>query len=231
MGILHTLSEIAKNNDKFKNYEQNQRDNDLQREELNRRREHKQQEIKAAQDLGKTIIDVVDIMDQHSEDIAENVETVTEPVIGLAPAITGLLGLGGAYKGLFRPAMDKESELSDAFRENKEVNELVEKIREADKKINYEEKWGISSWDLQSKESVAKIKKRHPELGQKAEELYKKHKNELQKQYKKVKIGAAIPIVSAIVGFVAANVYATKLQVESSRVARWQARKVLEDPK
>lgn len=67
MGILHTLSEIAKNNDKFKNYEQNQRDNDLQREELNRRREHKQQEIKAAQDLGKTIIDVVDIMDQHSE--------------------------------------------------------------------------------------------------------------------------------------------------------------------
>ena len=125
MGILHTLSEIAKNNDKFKNYEQNQRDNDLQREELNRRREHKQQEIKAAQDLGKTIIDVVDIMDQHSEDIAENVETVTEPVIGLAPAITGLLGLGGAYKGLIRPAMDKESELSDAFRENKEVNELV----------------------------------------------------------------------------------------------------------
>ena len=231
MGILHTLSEIAKNNDKFKNYEQNQRDNDLQREELNRRREHKQQEIKAAQDLGKTIIDVVDIMDQHSEDIAENVETVTEPVIGLAPAITGLLGLGGAYKGLIRPAMDKESELSDAFRENKEVNELVEKIREADKKINYEEKWGISSWDLQSKESVAKIKKRHPELGQKAEELYKKHKNELQKQYKKVKIGVAIPIVSAIVGFVAANVYATKLQVESSRVARWQARKVLEDPK
>ena len=163
MGILHTLSEIAKNNDKFKNYEQNQRDNDLQREELNRRREHKQQEIKAAQDLGKTIIDVVDIMDQHSEDIAENVETVTEPVIGLAPAITGLLGLGGAYKGLIRPALDKESELSDAFRENKEVNELVEKIREADKKINYEEKWGISSWDLQSKESVAKIKKRHPE--------------------------------------------------------------------
>ena len=231
MGILHTLSEIAKNNDKFKNYEQNQRDNDLQREELNRRREHKQQEIKAAQDLGKTIIDVVDIMDQHSEDIAENVETVTEPVIGLAPAITGLLGLGGAYKGLIRPAMDKESELSDAFRENKEVNELVEKIREADKKINYEEKWGISSWDLQSKESVAKIKKRHPELGQKAEELYKKHKNELQKQYKKVKIGVAIPIASAIVGFVAANVYATKLQVESSRVARWQARKVLEDPK
>lgn len=158
-------------------------------------------------------------------------KSVTQPIIGLAPSITGLLGLGGAYKGLIRPAMDKESELTRSFRESTEVNELIEKIREADKKINYEEKWGISSWDLQSKESVAKIKKRHPELGQKAEELYKKHKNELQKQYKKVKIGVAIPIVSAIVGFVAANVYATKLQVESSRVARWQARKVLEDPK
>ena len=231
MGILHTLSEIAKNNDKFKNYEQNQRDNDLQREELNRRREHKQQEVKAAQDLGKTIIDVVDIMDQHSEDIAENVETVTEPVIGLAPVITGLLGFGGAYKGLIRPAMDKESELSKAFHESKEVRELVEKIREADKKIKYEEKWGIDAVDLKYKDSIAKIKKRHPELGQKAEELYKKHNKELQKQFKKVKIGVAIPIVSAIVGFVAANVYATKLQVESSRVARWQARKVLEDPK
>lgn len=232
MGILHTLSEIAKNNDKFKNYEQNQRDNDLQREELNRRREHKQQEVKAAQDLGKTIIDVVDIMDQHSEDIAENVETVTEPVIGLAPVITGLLGFGGAYKGLIRPAMDKESELSDAFRQDKGVNNLVDKINEADEKINHKERWGgISTWELRDKDSIAKIKKRHPELGKKAEELYEKHNNELQKQFKKVKIGGAIPIVSAIVGFVAANVYATKLQVESSRVARWQARKVLEDPK
>ena len=231
MGIFHTLSEIAKNNDKFKKYEQEQRDNDVQREELNRRREHKQQEIKAAQDLGKTIIDVVDIMDQHSEDIAENVETVTEPIVGLSPFIAGLIGLGASYKTLIGPAANNEKKISQAFRENPEVKNLVEKINEADKKINYEEKWGVDSWSLQSKEEIAKIKKRHPELGAKAEEFYKKYKKELKPQYRKMKLGAAITVFSTIVGFIASNIYTTKLQVESSRVARWQARKVLEDPK
>ncbi len=231
MGIFHTLSEIAKNNDKFKKYEQEQRDNDVQREELNRRREHKQQEIKAAQDLGKTIIDVVDIMDQHSEDIAENVETVTEPIVGLSPFIAGLIGLGASYKTLIGPAANNEKKISQAFRENPEVKNLVEKINEADKKINYKEPWEISSWDLMEESAIEKIKKRHPDLGLEAEKLYKNYKKGVNKQYKKIKIGIAIPIISSIVGFIASNIYTTKLQVESSRVARWQARKVLEDPK
>ena len=231
MGIFHTLSEIAKNNDKFKKYEQEQRDNDVQREELNRRREHKQQEIKAAQDLGKTIIDVVDIMDQHSEDIAENVETVTEPIVGLSPFIAGLIGLGASYKTLIGPAANNEEKIFQAFRKNPEVKNLVEKINEADKKINYKEPWEISSWDLMEERAIEKIKKRHPDLGLEAEKLYKNYKKGVNKQYKKIKIGIAIPIISSIVGFIASNIYTTKLQVESSRVARWQARKVLEDPK
>lgn len=127
--------------------------------------------------------------------------------------------------------MDKEFDLWKTFGDNKEVIELVNKINEADKKINYNEKRGINTWELQYKESIEKIKKRHPDLGLEAEKLYKKYNRDVQKQYKKVKIGVAIPIISSIVGFIAANVYTTKLQVESSRVARWQARKVLEDPK
>ena len=65
MGFFKTLNDIKNNSSKLKDWEQQNADTDTKREELNRKREHKQEEIKAAQALGETIIDVVDIMDNQ----------------------------------------------------------------------------------------------------------------------------------------------------------------------
>lgn len=247
MGIFNTLSEIVKNNDKFAQWEENKNDTQAQRDELNRRREHKQQEIKAAQDLGKSIIDVVDIMDQHSEDIAENVETVTEPLVGLAPFLGGGLALFLSAKFLGKPAIEKNQKIHKDFINSEEVNKLVEAIENAQKpkipdnisieekiKLNneyFENRVYFSKYDICYKESINRLKKTLPEYAIKAEELHKKYKKAISGQLNKIKLAAAIPAVTAIASFILTSIYTTKLQVESSRVARYQARKILEDPK
>ena len=77
MDFFNSLSEVVKNNKNFNRWEQEQRDNEAQRKELYNRRNYTPEEIEAAKQLGERIIDVVDIMDNHSENVAENVETAT----------------------------------------------------------------------------------------------------------------------------------------------------------
>lgn len=247
MGIFNALSQIAKNKNNFETWEENQNDAQAQRDELNRRREHKQQEIKAAQDLGKTIIDVVDIMDQHSEDIAENVETVTEPLVGLAPFLA-LFGTGFlTYKGMFKPAMDRGRELYKEFIESTEVIRLTEEIEaaqelkfpadmplEEQQKLLKEHNANNLNWDkysITSKHERTKLKKSLPELGNKADAIYKRYKKQTAFVDKKQKWALIIPFIASIGAFIGSSIYTTKLQVDSSKVARFQARKILEDPK
>ena len=228
MGILNTLSEIAKNKSKFDQYEETQNDTKLQRDELNRRREHTQQEIKAAKELGETIIDVVDIMDQHSEDIAENVETVTEPLIGLSPILGFLLSGFLSKEFIGKPSVSRQSKIHEQFVNSEEVKNLVDEIQKAQKQeipkglsneerikfINNQTKDYIpfSSYSVTRKNEINRLKKVLPELGEKAEVLNKKYKKLIAPELRKVKIAVGIPIFTAIASFVAANIYSTKFQ-------------------
>ena len=89
MDFFNSLSQVAQNGENFKKWEQEQRDNEAQRKALYERRNYSPEEIEAAKQFGERIIDVVDIMDNHSENVAENVETAVSPVVSLLKYTTG----------------------------------------------------------------------------------------------------------------------------------------------
>ena len=91
MDFFNSLSQVAKNRSNFKKWEDNQRNENAQREELAKRRQHTPEELQKAKEYGNTIIDVIDVMDNHSENVAENVETAVDPLSQLA-TIAGLFG-------------------------------------------------------------------------------------------------------------------------------------------
>ena len=98
MEFFNSLSQINKNRGNFKKWEENQKDEAAKREELYNRRKYSDEEIARAKALGENIIDVIDIMDNHSESVAENVETATQPLVALSPYL-GVGIAGGAVKG------------------------------------------------------------------------------------------------------------------------------------
>ena len=107
MDFFNSLSQVVKNRENFNKWEQDQRDTEAQRQELYNRRQYTPAEIEEAKQLGERIIDVVDIMDNHSENVAENVETAVSPIVSLAPFAV-LLATGAYYiKKIAGPAGDK----------------------------------------------------------------------------------------------------------------------------
>ena len=113
MDFFNSLSEVVKNRKNFKTWEQDQQDKKAQREQLQKKRQYTDSEITEAKQLGERIIDVVDIMDNHSENVAENVETAVQPLVGLAPlSMTALAGYIFYKTGLL-PMKTKGSEIID----------------------------------------------------------------------------------------------------------------------
>ena len=84
MDFFNSLSQVAKNRNNFKQWENKQHNEEAQREELAHRRQYSPTELQKAKEYGNTIIDVVDVMDNHSENVAENVETAIDPLSSLA---------------------------------------------------------------------------------------------------------------------------------------------------
>lgn len=228
MNITSALSEISKNSSNFKQWEIEQDNTDSKREELGRRKPSTPQELKNAKALGETIIDVVDIMDQHSEDIAENVETASTVPLGAIP-LAALLGSGFAsWKYIVLPERKKRTEQINEFLEqNKEkIRNLLKKIKNENPKINKE----IDSYQLLSKLELSSIKMSEP-LKNEAEILAKDFSKINKSFFSKMALAFAIPFVIDSIVTIWGNIYTTKLQIDSSKVARFQARKVLNDPK
>ena len=104
MGIFSTVAEVAKNKQNFKNWEEQQKLEQSKRQQLYQNKHYSQKEIENARALGTTIIDAIDVMDNHSESVAENVETATEPLVFMAPFLGTIAGTIGAFKFAFNPA-------------------------------------------------------------------------------------------------------------------------------
>lgn len=229
MEFFNSLSQVAKNQKNFKIWEDQQNDTAAQREELYKRKNHSPAEIEAAKQLGERIIDVVDIMDNHSENVAENVETATQPIVALAPLIP-LFG-GGYYflKKVVQPADDALWELKKKhFYENEKAQKLAQEITEDIKKTR-PNKEGFGEWKFGSKKHINEIT--NPEFKRQAMEIHKEFMNEAKSHFRKIKGGSWALAGLTIASFIGANIYAAKLQVDSSKIARYQARKILEDPK
>lgn len=229
MDFFNSLSQVAQNGENFKKWEQEQRDNEAQRKALYERRNYSPEEIESAKQFGERIIDVVDIMDNHSENVAENVETAVSPVVSLAPLAATLLT--GAYwvKKIVPQADDeiwniKKQICLDNEKAQNLAYEITKDIRES--RPNKEE---FLERYFTSKRKVQQIA--NPELRAKAMEIYKEYSKKVKPYNRKLWGGGIGVVASGVLAFIGATIYAAKLQVDSSKIARYQARKILEDPK
>ena len=229
MDFFNSLSQVAQNGENFKKWEQEQRDNEAKRKALYERRNYSPEEIESAKQFGERIIDVVDIMDNHSENVAENVETAVSPVVSLAPLAATLLT--GAYwvKKIVPQADDEIWNIKKQIcLDNKKAQKLAYEITDDIGKSRPNKEEFLERY-FTSKRKVQQIA--NPELRAKAMEIYKEYSKKVKPYNRKLWGGGIGVVASGVLAFIGATIYAAKLQVDSSKIARYQARKILEDPK
>lgn len=227
MDFFNSLSQIAKNKDNFKKWEADQKDELAKREALYNSRQYSDEEIARAKALGENIIDVVDIMDNHSESVAENVETATQPMVATAPWLA-LFGSGAlGYKFLFKKNFQAIDDITTKLSQNEEAKELCKKIEELNHKNGNHFYFG--TWDLTHKKRIEKITDSN--LREEAMKFYREYNKDIAKYMRSNKMGFLAVAAATLLSFVGINIYAAKLQVDSSKIARYQARESLKDPK
>ena len=226
MGIFSTVSEVNKNSKNFKLWEEKQRLETAQREKLYETNDYTEEELEKAKALGENIIGAIDVMDNHSESVAENVETATAPIVGAAPFLGGALGAWGSIKYLVNPAYKKIDEIKSTFFEKEDAKKLYTKIRYS---LQNQDSTLAYNFSFTKKNHIKKIK--DSGLRKQAEDLYKKYTKTVAPSRKKIFAAIGITIGTVVLSFVGSIIAATNLQVRSSRVARFQARRELEDPK
>lgn len=230
MDFFNSLVEVKKNSKNFEKWEAHHKDEEAQREELSKRRQHTEERKQAAKAYGEKIIDIVDIMDNHSESVAENVETTLSPLSGLA--VLGTFFGGGflVAKKVIDPAGKKIWAIKEAVESNEANRELANKIQETNKAAGKKGRaqW-FSSWDLLSKKRIQKIA--DADLKKQAMAVYNDAQKQMKPHVRKIKVAGIGLGISTIASFIAGVLLQTKLQTDSSKVARYQARQELKDEK
>lgn len=226
MDFLNSLSQVAKNQKNFKKWEENQHDEQAQREELARRRQHSQAELKQAEEFGKTIIDVVDIMDNHSENVAENVETAIDPLSSFSTLIAFLGGNWLVGKKSTQKLMNQIHDIRRKAIEGEEGQTLNIKLAKY-----YEQKGkpGHLYYAILNKNEIKKVK--DPELKKELLNYQTKISKQTKKLYKQILRNHGLVALGTIGVFIASTIFEAKLQTDSSKIARYQARRELDDPK
>lgn len=237
MGILNSIGQVISNRKNFKTWEENQNDNNARRKALAQTNPKSAQELEKAKRQGKVIMDIIDIMDAHSEDVAENTETATVPFQALVPYFATLLSSAISGKFVMFPAQNALNKAYSEFVDSEQVKNLVKKVAEYARKNNIEELEYFYGFDFLSKNKMDLLKNIDDDeiktVYKTVSELVEQYKNNpAVKNYgKKLGLTVLIPIGALISSFVASTIFATKLQVNSSRIARWQSREQLKDPK
>ncbi len=238
MGFFSALSNIRQNKNNFKQWEQKDADRQEQRKALYQKQQLPQEVIDKAKAKGKVIINTIDIMDNHSEEVAENTETVVMPLAGLANMLLPLIPGVPAFK-IYQKEQAKHKELVNTFLNSESgegLRNLVNEIQNKNIK-GFKSRGYISAFTnkknlqavLNAKVEGFDSKKAYNDLLR-----YKKEFREINgiKNLKKAGlIGFAATAGTAIATFIASNIIAAKIQVKSSRIARWQSREELNDPK
>lgn len=226
MEFFNSLSQVAKNQNNFKKQEEKQHDEDAQREELARRRQHTQAELKQAEEFGKTIIDVVDIMDNHSENVAENVETAVDPLSSITTLITFFGGNWLVGKKSTQNLLNKVYDIRNNAIKSDEGQALSKRLVDYYKQADKDEQYYCS---ILRKDHISKVK--DVELKKALLNYQKKIKKQTTKLYKQMWRNHGLVALASIGVFIAATIFEAKLQTDSSKIARYQARRELDDPK
>lgn len=226
MDFFNSLSQVTKNRSNFKKWEDNQRNENAQREELAKRRQHTPEELQKAKELGTTIVDVIDVMDNHSENVAENVETAVDPLSQIA-TIAGLFGLNWlAFKTKSKKDVLGFLNFDSNIRKTEKYQELEKRVAEDLKNTN--KPLGMFE-RITDKKTIRRIQ--DPELKQELTAFKKAGKKQMIKYLKSAGYAHGLAMLGTVGLFIASTIYEAKLQTDSSKIARYQARKVLEDPK
>ena len=101
MEFFDSLRDVKKEMKPYKEWDKKWDDKEAQRKALHKKIDIPKDQFEKAEALGKTIIKAVEVMDENSEENTENVESITEPLTGIA-AIFGLYlpMLGAAFLGV-----------------------------------------------------------------------------------------------------------------------------------
>lgn len=220
MSFISVLGDIHANKSKFKAWEREEADKEAKRKALYEKHPLSAQELEKKQKLADTIIDTITIMDQHSEDVSEDVESFTQPITSMSLTaalwLSGMLGIKYVW-GKF----NKRDESIKAI-----INQIPPEVL---KEIN-----GLNPTPVNY--SLSKLLQDDKlQVPDNAKELVNKVRQEIQKTMKSYKkypyITAAAVIGTTLATYVGSVLYTTKMQVGSSRIARFQAREELKDPK
>lgn len=226
MDFFNSLSQVTKNRSNFKKWEDNQRNENAQREELAKKRQHTPEELQKAKELGTTIVDVIDIMDNHSENVAENVETAVDPLSQLA-TLAGLFGLNWlAFKTKSKKDVLGFLNFDSNIRKTEKYQELEKRVAEDLKNTN--KPLGMFE-RITDKKTIRRIQ--DSELKKELTAFKKAGKKQMIKYLKGAGYAHGLAMLGTVGLFIASTIYEAKLQTDSSKIARYQARKVLEDPK
>lgn len=226
MDFFNSLSQVTKNRNNFKKWEDNQRNENAQREELAKRRQHTPEELQKAKELGTTIVDVIDVMDNHSENVAENVETAVDPLSQLA-TLAGLFGLNWlAFKTKSKKDVLGFLNFDSNIRKTEKYQELEKRVAEDLKNTN--KPLGMFE-RITDKKTIRRIQ--DSELKKELTAFKKAGKKQMIKYLKSAGYAHGLAMLGTVGLFIASTIYEAKLQTDSSKIARYQARKVLEDPK
>lgn len=227
MDFFNSLSQVAKNRNNFKKWEDNQRHENAQREELAKRRNYTPEQLQQAKEFGSTIIDVVDVMDNHSESVAENVETAVDPLSSIATMLAFFGGNYLVFQGFSKKQADAMSNFRNSIIDSDEYAKLEEKINQYHSKNSKGE--GYYRYGILNKKELKLIK--DPDLRKELSILQTKYNNGSKKYIMNMIKAHGLMALASIGVFIASTMYEAKLQTDSSKIARYQARKELDDPK
>lgn len=227
MDFFNSLSQVAKNRNNFKKWEDNQRHENAQREELAKRRNYTPEQLQQAKEFGSTIIDVVDVMDNHSESVAENVETAVDPLSSIATMLAFFGGNYLVFQGFSKKQADAMSNFRNSIIDSDEYTKLEKKVNQYHSKNSKGE--GYYRYSILNKKELKLIK--DPDLRKELSILQTKYNNGSKKYIMNMIKAHGLMALASIGVFIASTMYEAKLQTDSSKIARYQARKELDDPK
>ena len=226
MGFFSVLGDIGRNKDNFRKWEQQERDNDAKRKALYAKGVGKER-LAEAKRRGDVIIDAITQMDQHSENVAEDVETAVSQASGFAlmPLKYAAYAIGAGLAILGSTKLDKTTK---EFLKNHNLDDIKsEIIRSKGKKAV-----SVVTLDLLNSKKLSKYKSYLSENNYSKLARYTKEWAKTPKPYIKYFVGAGASFAGIIIGGMLLMQYmGTKMQIGSSRIARWQSRENLKDPK
>lgn len=224
MDFFNSLSQVAKNRNNFKQWENKQHNEEAQREELARRRQYTPEQLQQAKEFGSTVIDVIDVMDNHSESVAENVETAVDPLSSIATMVTFFGGNWLVGTKSTQKLSNKIGKIKNDFYESDKYRQLKERVSKYCSEKGVDEPWNILD-----KKSIKKIK--DAELRKDLSLMKKQLDKGVWKYRKQIFRNHGLVGLATVGMYILSTIYEAKLQTDSSKIARYQARKVLDDPK